>query len=85
MTIERWLKQLSEDEFAIREQATKQLTEHLAACRERLEQELRQTTSAEVRARLAAILADAARPLTDAQQTEQQIQRILAIIQQRRS
>lgn len=83
--VEQWLRQLSDDEFAVREQATKQLTVHLSACGPRLEQELRQTTSAEARARLTAILAEAERPLTDAQRTEQQIRRILAVIQQRRS
>ena len=81
--IEVWLKQLSEDEFAVREQATQQLAAHLATCRQRLEEELRQTVSPEARARLTTLLSQAARPLTETQRTERQIQRLLRIIKQR--
>ena len=81
--IEQWLRDLNADEFDVREKATMQLAAHLAAYRERLEEELRRTTSAESRARLAGILAAARKPLTDYQRTEQQIQRILQTIKRR--
>jgi len=83
--IEQWLKQLDDNEFAVREKATRHLAAQLRACRERLEMELRQTTSPETRARLTSLLADAERPLTQAQKTEQQIQRILRILKQRQA
>lgn len=80
MVIERWIKQLSDDEFAVREKATQQLAANLASCRQRLEAELHHTASAEARARLAIVLAGAEKPLTEAQRIDQQIRQILGII-----
>jgi hypothetical protein len=82
-TIADWLKQLDADEFATREKATTQLTAHLTQARAAMEDELKRTTSAEVRARLGRILLAADTPLTAAQRTEQQTRRILQIIAER--
>jgi hypothetical protein len=56
------------------------LTAHLASCQPQIEQALRETMSAQVRARLESILAAARRPLTDDQRREQQIRRNLRMI-----
>jgi hypothetical protein len=82
-TIADWLKQLDAEEFSAREKATAQLTAHLTQARAAMEDELKQTTSAEVRARLGRILLAADTPLTAAQRTEQQTRRILQIIAER--
>lgn len=78
-----WLRQLDNDDFAVRERATIQLSRHVAQARTALEQELKRTTSAEVRARLGRILMTADTPLTEAQRSEQQARRILRIIAER--
>jgi hypothetical protein len=82
-TIAEWLKQLDAEEFAAREKATTQLAAHLTQARPAMEEELKRTTSAEVRARLGRILLAADTPLTAAQRTEHQTRRILQIIAER--
>lgn len=78
--IERWIRELNDDDFAVREKATKQLAANLATCRLRLETESRRPASEEVRVRLAKLLSAAEVPLTDAQRTERQIERLLKIM-----
>ena len=81
--IAAWLKQLDDDDFAIREKATIQLASHVAETRTVLEEELKRTTSAEVRGRLGRILMTADAPLTEAQRSEQRARQILRIIAER--
>ena len=81
--IAEWLAQLDADEFAIRERATTQLAAQLAQARTAMEEELKRTTSAEVRTRLGRILLAADMPPTAGQRTEQQTRRILQIIAER--
>jgi hypothetical protein len=78
--IERWLRELDHDDFAVREQAAKQLALHLDSCQTRIERELRETMSAEVRVRLETILAAARAPQSQAQQDEQRVRRIVRTI-----
>ena len=78
-----WIKQLDDDDFDVREQATARLAENIALARKALETELSQTTSAEVRTRLEAILKAGVAELTDLKRVEQQARRIVQIIDQR--
>jgi hypothetical protein len=78
--IEQWITQLNDDEFPVREKATKRLAANLDTCRARLGAELRQATSEEVRARLATLLAETEKLTTKAHGTERQIQRILKVM-----
>jgi hypothetical protein len=81
--IAEWIKQLDDDDFAVREQATIQLARQVVRARAMLEEELKRTTSAEVRARLGRILMTTDAPPTEAQRAEQQARRILRIIAER--
>jgi hypothetical protein len=81
--VKEWLTQLDHDGYAVREKATTELMKHLAFARKHMEEELKRTRSAEVRARLGAMLALADQPLTDEVRVEQQTRRILKIIGKR--
>jgi hypothetical protein len=81
--ITAWLKQLDDDAFALREEATTQLIAHFSAAPQLIEEELTKTTSAEVRGRLERILATARKPLSDADRARQQARRLLKIIAER--
>jgi hypothetical protein len=81
--ISDWIKQLDDDNFEVREKATASLSENIALARKALETELAQTTSAEVRTRLEAILKAGVAELTDLKRAEQQARRIVQIIDQR--
>ena len=81
--IAEWLKQLDHEEFAIREQAGKQLATHFAAAQRAIEAELKRTESLEVRRRLETIVADAKVPVSEAERIEQQTRRIVRIIAER--
>jgi hypothetical protein len=83
VTIAQWLKQLDDDEYAIRERATAELTRHFHAARTAAEAELERTTSVEVRTRLREIAAKAGAPLDQPELARQQARRILQIIRQR--
>jgi hypothetical protein len=78
--IASWLKQLDDDDFDVREQASAGLTAHLAAAKKQIEEELAKTTSAEARTRLETILKTPTRPLGDAERLEQKTRRILQIL-----
>lgn len=82
-SIKEWIKQLDDDEYAVREEASRQLTANFAAARKLIEAELARTESAEVKARLGQILAPVAGPPSQAQRIEQQTRRILEIIAER--
>jgi hypothetical protein len=81
--IAEWLKQLDDDDFDVREQASTRLSTHITLARKQVEAELAKTASAEVRTRLEAILKSGERELTDNERIEQQARRILQIIAQR--
>lgn len=75
-----WLKQIDDDDFTIREQATAGLTNHLAVVKKQIEVELGKTTSAEARTRLETILKTSTRPLGEAERLAQKTRHILQII-----
>jgi hypothetical protein len=78
-----WIKQLDDDDFAIREKASTQLGLHFAAAKPLLEDELRRTTSAEVRTRLETMLKAPERAASEVEKLEQQARRILGVIGER--
>jgi hypothetical protein len=78
-----WLKQLDHEEFAIREQADKQLATHFAEAEGAIEAELKRTESLEVRRRLETIVAAAKVPVSAAERIERQTRRIVRIIAER--
>jgi hypothetical protein len=55
-TIKKWIEELDDDEFKVRETASEQLGRRLHAAKKLLEETLRTTESAEVRARIRRIL-----------------------------
>lgn len=81
--IAAWLKLLDDEDFALREQATTRLTAYFSVAQQLIEEEMRKTTSAEVRGRLERIVAAARRPLSETERAEQQSRRILQIIAER--
>lgn len=83
-SIKEWIRNLDDDQFAIREDAMMNLTAHFTAARELIEQELLRTKSAEVRERLRIILDIAAAPPSDAEKIQQQTRHILRIIAERK-
>jgi len=82
-SIKEWLKQLDDEEYAVREEATRQLTTHFALARKLIEEELAKAESAEVKARLGQIIAATSGPPSAAERIEMQTRRILEIIAER--
>jgi len=78
-----WIKQLDDDDFAVREKASTQLALHFAAAKPLLEDELRRTKSAEVKTRLETMLKAPERTPNEAEKLEQQARRILQVIAER--
>jgi hypothetical protein len=81
--IATWIMQLDDDDFEVREQATKRLAENIELARKPVEEELSSTGSAEVRTRLESVLAAGVEQLTELKRAEQQASRILKIIEAR--
>lgn len=67
ITISKWLTQLDDDEYGVREKATASLSDHFEIARPQMEVELRRTKAPEVRARLESILLAARQETTEAQ------------------
>jgi hypothetical protein len=83
--ISKWLVQLDDDEYDVREQATSNLSNHFEIARPQIEAEFARTTAPEVRARLATILMASQRAITEAEQAEQKAKRILKVLKDRDS
>jgi hypothetical protein len=75
-----WLKQLDDDDFTVREDATERLKANLSLYYKQLTAERARTTSAEVRARLETILKSRERELGEARRIDEKARRILEII-----
>jgi hypothetical protein len=81
--IAEWIKQLDHEEYLVRERATAELIAHYELARTAIDEEMKGTTSFEVRSRLGMIVAKGGAPLSNAEQSKRQALRLLKIIAER--